>query len=226
MRRLRADLHTHTAEDPRDRINYSAEMLIEAAGQLNIDALAITCHEAVVHWARLAEFAERRGVLLVPGVELSLEGKHVVVLNPDAEQASARTFGELRAMGCRNAAIIAPHPFYPTFHSLGRELVRNIDLFDGIECSSLYCRGADFNRRARRVAREFGIPLVGSSDTHGLPYCGSTFTWIEAEPNVAGVIEALREGRVSVDTRPLSLAQASVGATNAIRGIVKHLFGS
>ena len=40
MRRLKADLHTHTAEDPRDGIDYSAEMLIEAAAKFNVDVLA------------------------------------------------------------------------------------------------------------------------------------------------------------------------------------------
>jgi predicted metal-dependent phosphoesterase TrpH len=222
MRRLKADLHTHTAEDPRDGLDYSAEMLIEAAAQLNVGVLAITCHEALVHSARLVEFAERRGILLVPGVELCIENKHVVILNPDEEQASARTFSELRAMGRRDAALIAPHPFYPTFHSLGRDLVRNIDLFDAIELCSLYCRGADFNRRARRVARRFQMPMVGTSDIHGLPYRDSTFSWIEAEPTVAGVVGALREGRVSVDSRPRSLIQAGVGAVSAFRGIMKH----
>jgi len=91
---------------------------------------------------------------------------------------------------------------------------------------SLYCRGADFNRRARRAAARFNLPLVGTSDTHGLPYSGRTLSWLDAEPTVAGVVEALREGRVTVDTRPCSLMEGGAGAVNAFRGIMKHAFGT
>ncbi|MDP7640448.1 MAG: hypothetical protein QGG73_12165 [Candidatus Hydrogenedentes bacterium] len=40
-----------------------------------------------------------------------------------------------------------------------------------------------------------------------LPYVNSTFTWVEAERSVDSVIEAIREGRVSVDTRPRPIGE-------------------
>ena len=45
MERLKADLHTHTADDPHDRLNYSAEMLIDTVAAAGVRVLAITCHE-------------------------------------------------------------------------------------------------------------------------------------------------------------------------------------
>ncbi len=208
MIRLKADLHTHTADDPYDDVRYSSEMLVDAVAQLNVQVLAIACHRKVVEFPRLTEYARRRDVLLVPAVELLVEGRHVVALNPDAEQAAARTFAQLRALGRRNAAFVAPHPFYLENSCLGRDLVANIDLFDAIEYCTLYYHGVNPNRRAVKVARQHGLPMVGTSDIHMWPYVGLTFSWLEVEEkSVEGVIEAIREGRVTVQTRPQSFGQ-------------------
>jgi len=201
MKRLKADIHTHSADDPRDVIDYSAEMLIEAGAKLNMDVLAITLHQTLLVSERLALYASRRGILLIPGVELLVEGKHVVILNPDEEQASATTFAELRALGRREAAVVAPHPYYPLRTALRSALAKNIDVFDAVEYCSVYYRGLNPNRRAQAVARRHGLPMVGSSDSHAMPYSDSTCTWIDAEPTVAGVIRAIRTGRVEVETR-------------------------
>ncbi len=209
---LKADLHTHTADDPSDAIQYSTETLIDVVGKLGYDVLAVTCHNALVYTEALREYARRRGVLLVPGIEKSVEGKHVVVLNPDAEQVAARTFEDLRRLGRRDAAFIAPHPFYPTRHSLRGKLLEHIDLFDAIEYCSLYAYGCNLNRRAIRVARDFGLPMVGTSDVHGFPYSDTTFTWIQAEPGVGGVIQAIRDGRVQPETCPRPVFEAASAA--------------
>jgi len=201
--RLKADLHVHTADDRHDRLGYSSEMLIDEVAQLNLDVLAIACHGRVVYTAHLAEYARRRGVLLVPAIETLIEGKHVVLINPDPEQAAATTFDALRALGRRNAVILAPHPFYPAKACLREALIANIDLFDAIEYSCFYYYGCNPNRKAVRVAKQYRRPLIGTSDTHILPYSGRTFSWIEAEEaRIEAVIDALRAGHVEVVTAP------------------------
>ena len=223
MKRLKADFHTHCADDPCDELHHSAEMLIEAAAQSHVDVLAITCHEYVAHTARLEVYAHVRGILLIPGIERTIDGRHVVILNPDSEQAAASTFAELRQLGRRDAAFIAPHPFYPSIRALGRDLDANIDVFDAIEYCSLYMSGLNFNRRAMRLAKRSGLPMAGSSDTHELPYRDSTHTWVEAEPTVQGVIEAIRAGRVSVATRPRPVLSATRSGLLAAWGAVEQL---
>lgn len=202
MIRLKADLHTHTADDPCDPVQYSAEMLIDAVAQLNIEVLAIACHKRVVQTPWLFRYANERNVLLVPAVELFVEGKHVVILNPDEKQAMATTFTELRALGRRDGVIMAPHPFYPEQGCLGRKLLEHIDLFDAIEFSSVYYYFVGMNRRAMHVARNNQLPLIGTTDTHTLPYCDSTFSWLTVEErSVDAVIHAIRMNRVDIETR-------------------------
>lgn len=207
-RRVKADFHAHAADDPSDDVRYSSEWLIDCAAKLNFEVLAITTHGRALRSGRLADYAWRRGVLLVPAAELLVEGRHVVVLNPDEEQASATTFGALREFGRRDAFFIAPHPWYPAAGSLRQKLTGNADLFDAVEYSSVYLDCVNPNRRAVREARRFGLPVVGCSDVHMLPYEGMTFSWIDVEElSVPGVIDALRAGRVEFATRPCPVAR-------------------
>lgn len=223
MNRLKADFHTHTSDDPIDPVPFSAEALLDETARRGFQVIAITCHERRVWSPVLAEYARRRGVLLVPGTEALIEGKHVVLLNPDEEQMKARTFAELRALGRRDAAVLAPHPFYPTSSSLWGGLTRNIDLFDAVEHCSLYFTGINPNRRAARVARKHGLPLLGTSDTHDFPYQDTTFTWVDVdEVTVAGVIRAVRAGRVELETEPRRSASAVPTAWKLARGALHH----
>lgn len=220
MRRLKADFHTHTSDDPWDGIGHSAEMLIDAAARKALDVLAITCHGACVFNGYLSAYARRRGLLLIPGMEAFIEQKHVLILNPDTEQARARTFEELRLLGRRDAAFVAPHPFFPSKVCLHRRLGENIDLFDAIEYTSFYLPGMNFNRAAMRAARRYGLPMVGCSDTHALPYQDSTFTWVDADPSIESVIGAIRKGKVSVETRPRPVPHMANVFMNSVRDAV------
>ena len=203
--RLMADLHTHTSDDPWDNVSYSAEELIAAAAAQGIQALAITCHGVLAHNHYLQEFARRRGILLIPGIESFVEGRHVLILNPDPEQVRVQSFDELRRLGPRHAAIIAPHPYFPVGMSLMNKLQEHVDLFHAIEYHSFYTRTINFNRKAERAAKEFNLPLVGTSDNHTFPYEPTTFTWIESqEATVPAVIDAICRGAVTVESRPCS----------------------
>ncbi len=219
MERLKADLHTHTADDPFDRLDHSAEMLIESAAGAGVRVLAITCHELNIYSEYLAKFAGKCGVLLIPGIEKFIEGKHVLILNPAREHLAAHTFQEFRALGRRGAVFIAPHPYYPAPHSLLSNLVRNIDLFDAIEFCSLYFRAINPNRWAESMAKSHGLPMIGTSDTHWLPYDDSTFSWITAEPTIEGVLDAIRAGRVEVQTKPREFMPFARAISGALRGL-------
>lgn len=205
LHRLKADFHTHSADDPYDNIGYSSEMLIDRAAQLNFDVLALVCHQGVVRLKRLDEYARRRGVLLLPAAELLVEGKHVVVLNPADDHIGISTFSELREADRSTCIVLAPHPFYPDSSCLGSLLERNIDLFDVVEYCSVYYPGLNPNRKAVQIARKYGLPMLGTSDVHMFPYAGSTFTWVEAEErSIESVISAVRAGRVTPETQPCS----------------------
>lgn len=61
MKKLKADLHLHTKEDPQDNVKYSGMELIDQAYQKGFDVLAITNHRQVTYDNYLAEYARKRG---------------------------------------------------------------------------------------------------------------------------------------------------------------------
>jgi predicted metal-dependent phosphoesterase TrpH len=202
---LKADLHSHTSEDPVDRIPYDARTLIDRAAALGFAVLAITLHDR-----QLPRYAEARGIVLIPGVERTISGKHVLLLNFPAEAERIASFEELRALKRRgNGLVIAPHPFYPHPSSLGRLVDAWPDLFDAVERNAFYTRFVDFNKRAEAWARRHGKPVVGNGDVHRLRQLGRTYSLIDAEPDRDAVCEAVRQGRVSVSTEPLTVDEAA-----------------
>jgi predicted metal-dependent phosphoesterase TrpH len=204
--RLKVDFHTHSSDDPKDYIGFSAEQLIDQAAEQNLDALAITNHDAVTFNRRLEGYAAGRGILLLPGVELTLSNKHVVVVNPEFRKVeSFRLLDDLSRIRNDRNLVIAPHPFYPGFRCLRSALESHIDSFDAVEFSFFYNDFINPNKKAVAAAAHHRKPMVGSSDCHNIWQVGYTYTLVEAEKTIPSIIAAVKEGRVEVATTPLSM---------------------
>lgn len=218
-KKLKVDFHTHTADDPQDYIGFSSMELIDKASSLGFDALAITNHDVVTFSPELARYAGERGILLLPGAELTLSHKHVVLINPEpASLPEIRELEDLAEIRNERNLIIAPHPFYPGFKCLWSKLEEHISLFDAIEFSFFYSRSINRNKRAVEIARKHRKPLVGCSDCHNIWQVGSTYTLVEAEKNIPSIIAAIKGGKAEVVTSPLSLGMMMRVAVNFALG--------
>jgi predicted metal-dependent phosphoesterase TrpH len=201
---LKADFHTHSREDPHDFIRHTALELIAEAARQGFDVLAITCHNKRIHSDELAERAAKLGVLLIPGVEAAIEGKHTLLLDMPYSRLRVRRFADVRRLKRDGGLVIAPHPFFPAPKCLNSKLRENLDLFDAIEFSHMYTQTIDFNKKAVEYARKMELPLVGNSDTHRLWQLGTTYTLLEAEAKtIEAVFAAIRAGKTRVVTAPL-----------------------
>jgi predicted metal-dependent phosphoesterase TrpH len=205
---LRADLHLHTRERERF-IAYDARDLIDRAARSGFQVLSITNHDVVTFSEELRGYAQERGILLIPGVEATIEGKHVLLYNIDVPPDRIRTFADLRRLRRPDWLVAAPHPFFPGSICLRDRLVRDIDLFDAVEFSHFYTERIDFNRSAVRLAREAGLPLLGTSDSHVIRQFGTTYSVIEGSPTLPSVFAAIRKGQVRVESRPLALTECA-----------------
>jgi hypothetical protein len=92
---------------------------------------------------------------------------------------------------------------------LGSDLERHADLFDGVERNAMFLRGVDFNTHAERWAARHGKPVVGNGDVHRLMQLGTTYSLVDAPPQADAICEAIRTGRVCVESRPLSWLEAA-----------------
>src|SRR5947209_4344293 len=185
---IKIDLHIHTHDDPKDVVDYSAHQLLERARNLGFGVLAITLHDAVFDRPEVFADAAAMGILLIPSAEMRLEGADVIVLNVNNEEiAQLKTFNDLRRFRAhRGDSIftIAPHPFYVLGGSIGSRLFREIDCFDAIEICHFHKGLFNPNRRAEKVALQFGKPLIATSDAHQLHAFGNHYTSIK----VAGAL--------------------------------------
>jgi predicted metal-dependent phosphoesterase TrpH len=206
---LKVDFHLHTGDDPVDTIPHSAVTLIDRAAALGFDALAITLHDRQFRDPRVGDYARERGITLVPGIERTVEGRHVLLLNfPASAVESARTFDDVaRLRATHGGLVIAPHPFFPSGNCLWGVLDARPELFDAVEWSYFWTRATNFNARAARWARAHGKPVVGNSDLHDLRQLGRTYSLVDAAPDPGAICEAIRAGRVTLQTEPVPVLE-------------------
>jgi predicted metal-dependent phosphoesterase TrpH len=198
---IKLDLHIHTHDDPKDKLDYSAHELLARARRLGFSALAITLHDAVFDRPKVFADAQRLGILLISAAEMRIEGADIILLNVKAADVeSLRTFDDVRQLRARRGETlftIAPHPFYLLGGSIGRRLIDEIDCFDAIELCHFHKGFFNPNRRARQVAKKFGKPLIATSDAHQLSAFGRHYTNIP-RPSILtpeSIFSELRAGR-------------------------------
>ncbi len=200
---LKADFHIHTAEDPLDRVPYDAQELILKAADDGFEVLAITNHYCRTFDQKLFSFARDLGILLIPGMETTIQERHVLVLNPPAN-ATFSDFSSLASMNRPDRLVVAPHPYFPGLHSLNGYLKKNLHFFHALEYCHFYSSHINFNHRALALSQSSGLPMLGNSDSHFLEQLGTTYSLIYAQKDVESVFSAVRQGRVEVVSQPLS----------------------
>jgi predicted metal-dependent phosphoesterase TrpH len=204
---LKVDLHLHSREDPVDPIAHDATALIDRAAELGFHALALTLHDRQLESARLDAYARDRGILLLRGIERSIQGKHLLLINFEGAEA-VRTFDDVARLKARgNGLVIAPHPFFPDRSCLRSTMDERRDLFDAVEWSYFWTHGIDFNARAADWARKHGKSDVGNSDLHDLRQLGRTHSWVASERDADAVCDAIRHGRVTIETKPVPVLE-------------------
>jgi predicted metal-dependent phosphoesterase TrpH len=216
---LKADLHTHCNLDPTDcrMIRYTSEQLIQRAADLEYRILGITCHNIDVWTPALSDYAKDLGITLIPGMEVYAERtRHVLVYNFQTGPETINTLEKIKSRRREDTLVIAPHPFFPGNSCLHGFLEKNPDVFDAVEYSGFQIRGFNFNKHGLDFVRRTGKPMVGCGDIHTLWQLNRTFTWIYAEPNVASIIQAIKQGQVRYETSPLSWLEAAAWWCNAL----------
>ena len=185
----RADLHMHTLAS--DGMATAEEMLIRAA-RAGLDIVAVTDHDDLRGGLRAQEAAARSGsaVRVIPGVELTTRGGHLLALFPGAGAGQpAPDVPPLRSLAWTIAAVhaqggvaIVAHPLALVPLSAGR---RTLDRLlagaaesrpDGIELANPTPPARRRGVAARRRNRVWGLPETGGSDAHFPEAIGAALT--------------------------------------------------
>ncbi len=205
---LKCDFHLHTNDDLVDRIRQTVFDVINMASEQSFDVLSITNHSTITFSDEINDYAKEKNILLIKGIELYVERKHVVILNCSEDILKVKTISDLKAYKNNNSQsfIFAPHPYYPKKSCLGKIVEENIDLFDGLEYCHFYISFINhFNEKAERIAKKFSKPLIANSDSHSPIQFGRSYSLVKAEKNVESVIENMKLGNIKIVTQPLPI---------------------
>ena len=213
---LKVSLHIHTNEDKKDGhiINYNVYNLIDEAEKCGFNVLGFTPHNKFVFKQEYADYAKKKGLLLLPGIERGLgrfANQHVVILNCDKSAEKIKTFKQLSDYKAEHPEIfiLAPHPTYNRLISIGAgKLKKYINLFDAIEHSCACSKKLDHhNKKAAAIAARFQKPVIATADVHVLKKLNTDFALVEAVDLTAeSVFMAIRYGKFKNVTVPQSMS--------------------
>jgi len=197
---LKSQLHLHVKGDPIDNIKYEASEAIWRAKQLNYDVLSITCHDKLIFRKKDQQLAKQNNLLLLPGIEKTIQKKHVLIINAHPESEFINSFADLKTYkkDHKHSLIIAPHPFHKLSNCLGSKLVKHHQLFDAIELSWFNSKIFNFNNKAKKIATKLQKPVIATGDVHFLDALEFGYCFIKPRINsIESIIEAIKNGMVS-----------------------------
>lgn len=193
---MRLDLHVHTSHSVDGM--FSVREMVDSAKRKGLNGIAIADHNTISGLKEAAELSGR-DFLVIPGMEISSGGAHVVALGVEREIERGlplrKTVDLIRKQG--GVAVLA-HPFV-----IGRnpDAVREAE-FDAIEVLNSRAFFLS-NPLARRYASMNGLTAVAGSDAHHAEDVGTAYTCVECGPRVEDVLEEIRQGRTTIGGKAL-----------------------
>ena len=179
---LKTSLHFHAAEDEKISL-YGIYEAIDYAEEKGFDVLAYTPHRKFLFKKEYAQYAAKREILFIPGMEGEIKKRHFIILNCDKKAEEIKSFEDLKNYKIKNPQIlvVAPHPFVFSARSLNGELLKHVDLFDAVEMSVFSNKMFNFNKKAEEVAKKYNKPFIATSDVHFLKDLERGYALVEAE---------------------------------------------
>ena len=226
--KLKVDFHIHSNSDYVEKILEgdnlpSPEQYIDKASQLGFGAISFTNHSTWCDVREYSEYASRKGIILVPGIEICVQGKHVLLHN-FAHQSDIETFDDIKKLKDKSNLVVAAHPYYWIGKCLKGELVKNISLFDAVEISHFFTSWLNPNKKAFSTAKKYNLPVLSFSDCHALNMFGENYSYVYVkEASVDDIIEGIKSGRVEHVAPPLSTIELFKEVLSK-RRYLKHIF--
>lgn len=186
----RVDLHVKTLD----------EAVVARAKECGIDVLVYA-----PHYTRLPTIRERAAqfstddVLVVPAREVFTgawhDRRHILAVDPDDPIPDFVTFGgALAALEGQETAVLVPHPGFANVSLDAADVAQHTRAIHGVETHSAKLLGYQ-NRRARRIGRDTGLPVFGSSYAHLRTSIGEAWTAFDRRiESATDLVTALREG--------------------------------
>ncbi len=232
------DLHNHTKKSLPEILPYDYKQAIRQAKLLGLNGIAITEHNTLRGLREALEEADRQGIILVPGAEISdisfsgifPTSHHILALGIDPGKVNRvpvlRTAKDIIGWIHDSDGVALGVHAKPesTFMSMSYKQLEEIaSLLDGMEVingGDLLKWGLMENTRMKELAVEYGLAQTGGSDSHSLNTIGVVATKVFGNCGKwQDVITAIRENRVEPFIRsaiPIGLGQKTIGFSDML----------
>lgn len=175
------------------------EAILPKAAAVGLRIIAITDHDETEGAFKAQKMADRYGLLVIPGIEISTSGGHVlgyglkkpVFVSKSRELSLSEALELIHEQG---GVAAAAHPFYHSWLQLSvtREALAGKS-FDAVETFNASTTNKKYRREAKRLAGQLSLGEVGGTDAHTSEFIGYGVT--EFSDKVASLSEALEEIR-------------------------------
>lgn len=226
---LSVELHSHSiySYDGRD----PPERLVDRAETVGLDGLAVTDHDEIAGSLEAVELSERRGMVGIPGMEVTSAAGHVLALGVTERVPAGLSFDEtVSRIRAQDGIAVIPHPFQESRHGVMENITADqLRSADAIEVYNSRLLTGRANRQAERFARRNGIPMTAGSDAHISEMIGRAVTHVGTRDRTASsILKAIRNGRTTVEGKrtpwTVSFRQAAGGAKRRLMDRLTNIF--
>jgi len=211
--KLRGDLHIHSiySADGREKV----EDIISHSKDIGLDVISITDHNTMKAYEKAPALAEKYGIIVIPGIEISTKQGHVLAYGisgmPPIRKGVKETIEAIHKLG---GIAVAAHPFR-VISGVG-PLVAGREKFDGIEVKNARSTLAD-NKFARMLATSQKKGFKGGSDAHVLEYIGLAIT-IFPESNCANeLLNYIKEKKTDAEGKSRGIRDTFIYASHSFK---------
>ncbi|MCW4011297.1 MAG: PHP domain-containing protein [Candidatus Bathyarchaeota archaeon] len=191
---IQVDLHNHTTFSG-DSFTTPKALVEQLVVHPTIKAAAVTDHGSIEGVSAVkALAAPYPDILIMPGVEITTPRGDILVLGTEELPPTPWTVEAVVDFAKETDCVsVAAHPFreWGLGESAATSGVDAIEILNGGS-------SAIANRKARDLAREFGLPGVAGSDSHRPSDLFSVYTEIQASLDVDEILKAIKKGLISV----------------------------
>lgn len=189
MEELKFDFHIHSKYSF-DSI-LSSKGILKRAKRVGLSGIAITDHDTIKGGVQTYEINKDPSFIVIIGCEVNTEVGDVVGMFLNDEIRSRQSMEVIDEIHNQEGIVVLPHPFKS--HNLNEELIKSVDLIEGINGRTSFER----NSMAQDLARNYNVPMIAGSDAHFGLEIGNVETIIN-DCDVDEIKRSLLSGRARI----------------------------
>jgi predicted metal-dependent phosphoesterase TrpH len=176
MEELKFDFHIHSKYSF-DSI-LSPRRILKRAKKMGLSGIAITDHNTIKGGVETYKINKDPFFTVIIGCEVNTEVGDIIGLFLNNEIQSRQSTEVIDEIHKQEGIVVLPHPFKS--HNLNEELIKSVDLLEGINGR---CR-LEKNLMAQDLARKYNLPLIAGSDAHFGLEIGKCRTIVKIEEGI------------------------------------------